>query len=266
MRSWWPVSFELQITDVLFDVDVKHLVCLFDAVYVDSLEHAMAKASAPRAARAAARKLDQARGRSLALRRALLQHNVGALLDDALVLEFSALLIGGGMSGILLASVRRLEANLRLPAAFSASGLMGEVVQLSQGYNVAVRGQHGPGDGEYTLRAKHAWISPLEAAAAGAGAGACAGASAPDNDDDDDDAQLIARDLQLSLFPRNAAPGAVRVSADSVRAAVLISSLAEMTSRLHMAKSPPAMAANCCAGRALSVSHTRSRLPPAILS
>jgi hypothetical protein len=27
-----PVSFELQITDVLFDVDVKQLVCLFDAV------------------------------------------------------------------------------------------------------------------------------------------------------------------------------------------------------------------------------------------
>jgi len=210
-----PVTFDVEINEIDADINVRQGIDVFTGMYVESLEHDVERAVGKRAVRAALKRVEEAKDRANAVERAM-ERDFASLLSDRISLDLRGMLLGGIVSGIIMATVRNVDAAIRLPENFAYTDLYGEMPVTSEGYNLTVSGQAGPEPGEYTLQASHKHKNPDDF-------------TYPFESVPDDDGQAIVRDVQLNLFPKNAPPGTISLFADSIRASMYMCTLGEMT-------------------------------------
>mmetsp|Transcript_7755 Transcript_7755/g.13626 ORF Transcript_7755/g.13626 Transcript_7755/m.13626 type:complete len:1106 (-) Transcript_7755:216-3533(-) len=209
-----PGTLDILVTEVELDININQGLDVFTGSYLDALQHEADFASGSRALRVAKRKLKQGKEYVTQVEKGF--ETYGAMLSKRIDFDFSFLGMGGLISGIMIASIHDLEAQLKLPETFSWSWLMGQAEELSEGMDFTLSGSAGPGNGEYTLKAKHKWVNPADAAF-------------PHDATVDDDARAVIRDVQLNLFPRDGVPGSINLYANSLRASLFMAALAEMT-------------------------------------
>lgn len=207
-----PISFDLDITDVEADINVQQMIAIGTGMYIDGLEHDVEVAIGKRAKFAAQKKIKDAKVFVANIERIV--ENTASILSDHISMDLRAGMTGGLISGILMAHVSNLIAQLRLPPDFEWAKLMGETIDLSKGYNLVIKGQAGPGDSEYTLSAKHRFVDPNEY---------------PFSIPPEEDGRATIRDVQLNLFQSHEPAGSVRLTAESIRASLYMATLGEMT-------------------------------------
>lgn len=240
-----PVNIRIRLFDLAVDLDTREFLDTVTGLYLVSVEAAVAREEELEAARKLVGRgsaLNQASpigissssksGELLAAAREGVARSqrwfdrvLVPLLSDQTKAACS-FMVAGGQGGVLALSLTELLADLRLYERFSLTALLWEAPEVFEGFNLRLDGALGPQPGEYTVRANVLPVGEI-----------LDSESMARLRNEDDDARLTLRNIKLELFPVGRPAGGVMLSADGLRASLLLASLARFVLWLSSAPS-----------------------------
>jgi len=190
-----PIDIKVELKRVDMDMDLSQAVYAGLDMYVSSFKAALNMARAQKSRTLAQQKLQAAEEHANTISD-LMTNYVIPLVHPNLSLSLSSIAFGGIETGIGAFALRRVAANLKLPAHF----ILRPVIPASEDeYPIEVQAETGPRDDEYTVKIRS---SDLKG-----------------------EASVVLRNTKIDLFPSDGEPGAVKIQSKEIRASVLVNFL-----------------------------------------